>query len=65
MSECIIFTEAERKVLRHVLESDWIRRDVEMATKDEIKEKPTLESAIKKLMRLIELAKEQGLVKYQ
>lgn len=60
----VVFTEAERKVLANILEYDWIRRDIGMASKDEVQDKDVLTSAIKKLARLIELAKEKGILEY-
>lgn len=60
----IVFTEPERKVLAQTLEFEWIRRDIGMATDDEVKENPVLCSAIKKLMILFDKAKESGLCKF-
>ncbi len=61
----IVFTEEERKILRTVLEFEWVKRDIGLASRDEVRQKPIYESAIKKLLNLVKIAKEQGLVQYE
>lgn len=63
-SDPIIFQEGERKILAQTLEFEFLRRDVGMATKDEVDEIPAMKSVIKKLSDLVQLAKKLELIRY-
>lgn len=62
--DVVVFTEEERKFVSLTLEAAFLCRDVGLASETEVKELPVLKSAIKKLAKLIKIAKVKGIVKY-
>lgn len=61
----IVLTKAETKLFENVLMSAWFRRDVGMATKDEIAEKPKVEATITKNLEMIKVLKDLGVLRVE
>jgi len=58
----IVLTKDEAKLFESVLMSEWFRRDIGMATKDEIANKSKLEATIAKNLEMVRLLKDLGVL---